>query len=185
MLDNSHKKSEVDKASVNPLLKAGQRGREVTVNSLQPASKASTKNSGRREGHLREEINRLKSELQQKQIQMTNFKEQTVNRLETYRKEVELGKQRQNKLMFFLYVLKEERGCPVSEIFEQYIKPIKTTRFKSNFAEDYGRVLKKVKKQIYFERVYNRALRKLKVRNCRMDYLSDSCVPISTTADYV
>lgn len=46
------------------LLKAGPRGSELTVTSVQPASK----NSGQREGHLREEINRLKSELQQKQI---------------------------------------------------------------------------------------------------------------------
>mgnify|MGYP007078167406 CR=1 FL=1 len=80
--------------------------------------------------------------------------------------------------MFFLFVLKEERGCPVSEIFEQYIKPIKTTRFKSDFAEDYGKVLKKIKKQVHFERIYNKAIRKLKIRNCRLDYLSDSCVPI-------
>ena len=80
--------------------------------------------------------------------------------------------------MFFLFVLKEERGCPVSEIFEQYIKPIKTTRFKSDFAEDYGKVLKKMKKQVHFERIYNKAIRKLKIRNCRLDYLSDSCVPI-------
>ena len=31
--------------------------------------------------------------------------------------------------------------------------------------------------------MYNRALRKLKVRNCRMDYLSDSCVPIRTATE--
>jgi hypothetical protein len=43
-------------------------------------------------------------------------------RLRKYNKEAELGKQRENKLMFFLYVLKEERNCPVTEVFEEYIK---------------------------------------------------------------
>ena len=38
--------------------------------------------------------------------------------MQNYSNEVELGKQRENKLMFFLYVLKEERDCPVSEVFE-------------------------------------------------------------------
>lgn len=63
-----------------------------------------------------------------------------------YCKEIEQSKQRENKLMFFLYVLKEERDCPISEVFEQYIKPVKTSRFKTDFGDDYGKLLRKVKK---------------------------------------
>lgn len=79
--------------------------------------------------------------------------------------------------MFFLYVLKEERDCPISEVFEQYIKPVKTSRFKSDFGEDYGKLLRKVKRLNRFEKMYNRALKKLKLKNGRREYLSDSCVP--------
>ena len=79
--------------------------------------------------------------------------------------------------MFFLYVLKEERDCPISEVFEQYIKPVKTSRFKSDFGEDYGKLLRKVKRQNRYEKLYNRALKKLKLKNGRREYLSDSCLP--------
>ena len=60
--------------------------------------------------------------------------------------EVELGKQRENKLMFFLYVLKEEKKCPVTEVFDEFIKPIETQRFAADYGEDYHKVLKKIKK---------------------------------------
>jgi len=43
--------------------------------------------------------------------------------------EVEQGKQRENKLMFFLYVLKEEKKGLVTDIFQEYIKPLNTGRF--------------------------------------------------------
>ena len=49
--------------------------------------------------------------------------------------------------MFFLYVLKEEQNCPVSEVFDKFIKPLETDRFRSNFSEDYKEVLEQVKKQ--------------------------------------
>jgi len=32
-----------------------------------------------------------------------------------------MGKQRENKLMFFLYVLKEEKKCPITDVFEEFI----------------------------------------------------------------
>ena len=38
--------------------------------------------------------------------------------------------------MFFLYVLNEQ-GLPVSEVFEQKIRDIPTTRFTKNFEDDY------------------------------------------------
>jgi hypothetical protein len=47
-------------------------------------------------------------------------------REESLKKEIELAKQRENKLLFFLYVLKEEKNCPVSDVFEKFIKPIET-----------------------------------------------------------
>lgn len=49
---------------------------------------------------------------------------------------MDYGKQRENKLMFFLYVLKEE-GYPISEIFQEKIKDIATTRFSKNFDDEY------------------------------------------------
>jgi len=58
-------------------------------------------------------------------------------KLQIYNAEVELGKQRENKLMFFLYVLKEEKNCPVTQVFEDYIKPIETSRFTTDYGEDF------------------------------------------------
>lgn len=53
-----------------------------------------------------------------------NLEDIMDDKVSKFNEEVELGKQRENKLMFFLYVLKEERKCPVTEVFEEYIKPI-------------------------------------------------------------
>jgi|TARA_B110000305_G_C19223895_1_gene531894 hypothetical protein len=39
--------------------------------------------------------------------------------------------------MFFLYVLKEEKKCLVTDVFEEYIKPIETGRFISDYGEDF------------------------------------------------
>jgi hypothetical protein len=57
-----------------------------------------------------------------------------------------MGKQRENKLMFFLYVLKEEKKCPITEVFEEFIKPIETNRFAADYGDDYRQILKKIKK---------------------------------------
>ena len=53
------------------------------------------------------------------------------------KQDVNYGRQRENKLMFFLYVLKE-KGMPVSRVFEKEIKDIQTQRFSVNFDDDYG-----------------------------------------------
>jgi hypothetical protein len=98
--------------------------------------------------------------------------------LRKFQHDVQLGKQRENKLMFFLYVLKEEKKCPVTEVFENYIKPIETQRFTTDYGEDYKRVLKKLKKQFKYEKLYNRALKKMRVMSNQKEYRSDSCVPI-------
>jgi hypothetical protein len=57
-----------------------------------------------------------------------------------------MGKQRENKLMFFLYVLKEEKKCPITDVFEEFIKPIETNRFAADYGDDYRQILKKIKK---------------------------------------
>ena len=80
--------------------------------------------------------------------------------------------------MFFLYVLKEEKKCPVTEVFEDFIKPIETTRFTADYGEDYRRVLKKIKKQARYEKIFNRALRKMRQINNNKEYKSDSCLPV-------
>ena len=46
------------------------------------------------------------------------------------------GKQRENKLMFFLYILKQ-MGYPISEVFEREIKDVPTSRFSKNFDDEY------------------------------------------------
>ena len=79
--------------------------------------------------------------------------------------------------MFFLYVLKEERNCPVSEVFEQFIKPMPTSRFKSDFAEDYSKLLRKMKRQMQYDKLFDKAVKRLKLKAGRHEYLSDSCVP--------
>ena len=49
--------------------------------------------------------------------------------------EVDYGKQRENKLMFFLFVMKE-MGYPVNDVFQERIKAIRTSRFSTNFIDD-------------------------------------------------
>jgi len=104
-------------------------------------------------------------------------------KLQKYDQEVELGKQRENKLMFFLYVLKEERQCPVTEVFEEYIKPIDTNRFTTDYGDDYRKVLKKIKKHTKYERMYNKAIKRMKLLNGNKEYMSDSCLYSRTNAD--
>jgi len=79
--------------------------------------------------------------------------------------------------MFFLYVLKEEKKCPVNEVFENFIKPIDTSRFTADYGEDYKKVLKKIKKQSKYEKLYNRAIKKMRLLNGNKEYKSDSCLP--------
>lgn len=53
-----------------------------------------------------------------------------------FQKEIDYGKQRENKLIFFLYVLKEH-GLPVSSVFDSEIKDLPTHRFSKDFNDDY------------------------------------------------
>jgi hypothetical protein len=81
--------------------------------------------------------------------------------------------------MFFLYVLKEEKKCPVTEVFENFIKPIETSRFTTDYGEDYKRVLKKIKKHTKYEKIYRRAMQRMRIHHYNKDYNYDSCVPIN------
>lgn len=94
-----------------------------------------------------------------------------------YEQDIELGKQRENKLMFFLYVLKEERNCPVSEVFEKFIKPIETRRFSADYGVDFRDVLENMKKRDKTEKMYSKAVKKIKLVEGNRDYKSDSCLP--------
>ena len=55
--------------------------------------------------------------------------------IQEFKDEIDYCKQRENKLMYFLYVMKE-KGLPVGEIFESEIKDIPTKRFSKYFDED-------------------------------------------------
>lgn len=55
--------------------------------------------------------------------------------IQEFKDEVDYCKQRENKLMYFLYVMKE-KGLPVGEIFESEIKDIPTKRFSKYFDDD-------------------------------------------------
>lgn len=72
--------------------------------------------------------------------------------------------------MFFLYVLKEEKKCLVTEVFEEYIKPIETGRFISDYGEDFKQVLKKIKNEQKYDKVYGKALRKMRLLTNGKEY---------------
>lgn len=95
---------------------------------------------------LKAEINGLQGKLDHCQDQVASLEYEMEQKCNKCNEEVELGKQRENKLMFFLYVLKEEKKCPVTEVFEDYIKPIETSRFTADYGEDYRQVLQRIKR---------------------------------------
>jgi hypothetical protein len=101
-----------------------------------------------------------------------------MKQIEKYKHDIQMGKKRENKLMFFIYVLKEEKNCPVQEVFEEYIKPIETNRFSADYGIDYRRVLSQIKKHNRYERLFNKAMKKIKLVQGSKDYKSDSCLPI-------
>ena len=61
---------------------------------------------------------------------------QSEEQIQELNTEINYGKQRENKLMFFLYILKE-KGYPVSQVFQDEIREIPTTRFSKNFDDEY------------------------------------------------
>ena len=117
---------------------------------------------GGNETRLAQEVNHLHNQLENNQKMQLELQNEMETRISKYNDEVERGKQRENKLMFFLYVLKEEKKCPVTEVFDDYIKPLSTRRFTTDYGDDYRKVLKKIKKEKKYEKLYNRALKKMR-----------------------
>lgn len=62
--------------------------------------------------------------------------EELQGAIEELNEDMAYGKQRENKLMFFLYILKQ-MGYPISEVFEREIKDVPTSRFSKNFDDEY------------------------------------------------
>lgn len=67
---------------------------------------------------------------------------------------MDYGKQRENKLMYFLFVL-QKKGIPIYEIFDINIKDLPTARFSAELDDQY--------KQIYYEQQ-----KRLKQRGARI-----------------
>ena len=58
--------------------------------------------------------------------------ERLRHQVKELQEDIDYGKKRENKLMFFLYVLKEQ-GFPISRVFQDEIRDIDTTRFSKDF----------------------------------------------------
>jgi hypothetical protein len=64
------------------------------------------------------------------------------------RAEYDYGKQRENKLMYFLYLMQQE-GMPVYDLFEVHIKDLPTSRFSTNLNQGFkGIYLQEQKKKL-------------------------------------
>lgn len=117
---------------------------------------------GGNETKLAHEVDFLRNKLESNQKMQAELQNEMEARLNKYNEEVERGIEREKKLMFFLYVLKEEKKCPVTEVFDEYIRPIETSRFTADYGDDYRKALKKIKKEAKYEKLYNRALKKMR-----------------------
>jgi hypothetical protein len=77
--------------------------------------------------------------------------------------ELEYGKQRENKLMYFLFLL-QQKDYPVFDIFETYIKDLQTHRFSTELDEDYKNIyidqMRKLKTLGLLERGWHKSERK-------------------------
>lgn len=73
--------------------------------------------------------------------------------------ELEYGKQRENKLMYFLFVL-QQRGYPIFEVFEKDIKRVSTARFSINLDEEYKNIFFEEQKKIFVKSKWTRGILK-------------------------
>lgn len=82
--------------------------------------------------------------------------------------------------MFFLFILKE-KGFPISEVFEEEIKDIPTTRFSTHFDDEY--------KQLYFkiqqERKAKKQAKRLKKKGETSGMVNDDFVQFSPLTERV
>ena len=60
--------------------------------------------------------------------------------------ELNYGRQRENKLMYFLFVL-QQKGYPVFDVFEDDIRNIETYRFSKNLDEEYKKIYYQFRKK--------------------------------------
>ena len=75
-----------------------------------------------------------KQSMERKKVLSEN--EDLQGEIDELNEDMAYGKQRENKLMFFLYILKQ-MGYPISEVFEREIKDVPTSRFSKNFDDEY------------------------------------------------
>jgi len=61
--------------------------------------------------------------------------------------EIEYGKQRENKLMYFLFLM-QQKEYPVFEIFEEHIKDLPTSRFSTNLDDKFKEIYMEQKKRM-------------------------------------
>lgn len=61
--------------------------------------------------------------------------------------EIEYGKQRENKLMYFLFLM-QQKNYPVFEIFEDHIKDLPTARFSTNLDDKFKEIYMEQKKKM-------------------------------------
>ena len=61
--------------------------------------------------------------------------------------EVEYGKQRENKLMYFLFLM-QQKEYPVFDIFEEHIKDLPTSRFSTNLDDKFKEIYVQQKKKM-------------------------------------
>ena len=64
-----------------------------------------------------------------------------------FKSEVEYAKQRENKLMYFLFVLQQKK-YPVFDIFEEHIKDLPTARFSTNLDDKFKEIYVEQKKRM-------------------------------------
>jgi hypothetical protein len=62
--------------------------------------------------------------------------EEQRNDIRELRSEINYGKQRENKLMYFLFLM-QQKNYPVFDQFEKFIKDLPTRRFSAKLNEDY------------------------------------------------
>ncbi|CAI2382453.1 unnamed protein product [Moneuplotes crassus] len=61
--------------------------------------------------------------------------------------EIEYGKQRENKLMYFLFLM-QQKNYPVFDIFEKHIKDLPTSRFSTNLDDKFKEIYIEQKKKM-------------------------------------
>ena len=98
-------------------------------------AKKSHASSGGEDQATRQERRRIGRELRKLVVENSEMREL----IKEMKDELDYSKQRENKLMYFLYLLKE-KGFPVNDVFEADIKNIPTERFSKYFEEMEGKL---------------------------------------------